>query len=183
MSGDKILLHCSPTLAGLKTGNLVVISFKDLESIKKDIRVLNRRLSPKGVVAIPLRFTERKVWLYIFRPNFLKRDLGDERAIKILKESGYTGKNCYECVCELKNRLIETSDFPHEIGLFLGYPPEDVDSFIKNNASGYKLSGTWKVYHNVDNAVKTFKKFEKCTASYLNQWQKGKSVERLTVVV
>lgn len=183
MSGDKILLHCAPTLAGLKTGNLLVISYKDIDEIKKDIRTLNRALSPKGVVAVPLRFSDKKVWLYIFRPDFLKKDLVHDLALKILRESGYRGRNCYECVCELKKRLVAQADFPHEIGLFLGYPPEDVESFIKNNALGYKVSGTWKVYHNVDMALNTFKKYEKCTKSYLNQWEKGKSVERLTVVV
>ena len=32
---------------------------------------------------------------------------------------------------KLKMRLSETTEFPHEIGLFLGYPVGDVVGFIK----------------------------------------------------
>ena len=46
---------------------------------------------------------------------------------------------------ELVRRLNGEEAFPHEIGLFLGYPPEDVDAFIKNGAAGEKCIGMWKV--------------------------------------
>ena len=36
--------------------------------------------------------------------------------------------------------------FPHEIGLFLGYPFEDVMGFIENKGENYLCSGCWKVY-------------------------------------
>ena len=34
----------------------------------------------------------------------------------------------------LIKRLNEDAEFPHEIGLFPGYPPEDVRGFIENRA-------------------------------------------------
>ena len=37
-------------------------------------------------------------------------------------------------------------DFPHEIGLLLGYPPEDVSGFIENGGKNFLCSGYWKVY-------------------------------------
>ena len=73
--------------------------------------------------------------------------------------------------------------FPHEIGLFLGYPPEDVRGFIEKGASGCKCSGCWKVYGNTQQAMTTFGRYRKCAALYLEQWTKGKSVEQLTVAV
>ena len=46
----------------------------------------------------------------------------------------------------LIRRLQDEAEFPHEIGLFLSYPPEDVQGFIDHHARDFKLSGLWKVY-------------------------------------
>ena len=80
-------------------------------------------------------------------------------------------------------RLQESGDFPHEIGLFLGYPPEDVRGFIENHAEGYKFVGCWKVYGDEKSAKKQFARYKKCTDVYCSQWANGKSIERLTVAV
>jgi hypothetical protein len=44
------------------------------------------------------------------------------------------------------------AEFPHEIGLFLGYPPEDVAAFIENDGKNYACRTHWKVYHEPDAA-------------------------------
>ena len=84
---------------------------------------------------------------------------------------------------QLSKRLNETKEFPHEIGLFLGYPPEDVKGFIDNRAEGYKCIGCWKVYGDEENAKRKFECYKKCTDVYCAQWANGKSIERLTVAV
>lgn len=83
----------------------------------------------------------------------------------------------------LVRRLDENEEFLHEIGLFLGYPPEDVRGFIENKAAGYKYVGDWKVYGDEEKARKTFAKYKKCTRVYCAQFALGKSIERLTVMV
>ena len=79
--------------------------------------------------------------------------------------------------------LGENEEFPHEIGLFLGYPPEDVLGFIDNKAGGCKCVGCWKVYGDVDEAQKTFAEYKKCTELYCAMFAKGRSIERLAVAV
>lgn len=44
------------------------------------------------------------------------------------------------CVAELIRRVRHEEDFPHEIGLFLGYPSEDVSGFIKHGAKIQNVS-------------------------------------------
>lgn len=46
---------------------------------------------------------------------------------------------------------------PHEIGLFLGYPLDDVKSFIKNKGKNCICCRYWKVYHHPEQAQKTFR--------------------------
>ena len=78
-------------------------------------------------------------------------------------------------------RLRGGGGFPDEIGLFLGYPPEDVQGFMENKAARHKLAGCWKVYGDVDAAQQTFARYKKCTRVYLDQWRRGATLERLTV--
>ena len=83
----------------------------------------------------------------------------------------------------LEERLAGTKQcgFPHEIGLFLGYPPRDVEAFIANRGQHCLLCGTWKVYHDPDGARRCFDRYRRCTRIYCDRLQAGFSVERLTV--
>ena len=64
------------------------------------------------------------------------------------------------CLERLKSRLMHTDEFPHEIGIFLGYPLDDVKGFIDNAGQNSKCTGCWKVYCNECEAIKTFAKFK-----------------------
>ena len=183
MSDEMIIRHCSPTLAGLKTGNVFNCPYSDKQELFSSVRSLNRRLVPKGVRVVPLRISADRVLLYIYRPDKLKHDLTVEAAAEILEAYGYSADDSGKCVVRLSRRLYETEEFPHEIGLFLGYPPEDVRGFIENRAEGYKCIGCWKVYGDEKSAKKQFARYQKCTDVYCSQWAEGKSIERLTVAV
>ena len=183
MSDEMIIRHCSPTLAGLKTGNVFNCPYSDREKLLSEIRSLNRRLLPKGVRAIPLRLSDDRVLLYIYRPEHLKRDLADEKAVEILRECGYLEDQNATCIARLRRRICDLEEFPHEIGLFLGYPPEDVRGFMENHAREFKCVGCWKVYGDEQKAKQHFAQYQKCTRIYCSQWAGGKSIERLTVAV
>ena len=75
----------------------------------------------------------------------------------------------------------ESGEFPHEVGLFLSYPPEDVKGFIAHRANDFKCAGLWKVYGDEQAAKNIFEKYEVCSKIYSLQWQQGKSIEQLTV--
>ena len=81
----------------------------------------------------------------------------------------------------LRERLALQRGFPHEIGVFLGYPVEDVKGFIKHNGRNSKCVGCWKVYCNQCEAERAFARFNKCREVYMRLWRQGKSVQQLTV--
>ena len=101
----------------------------------------------------------------------------------ILDRAGYAGLGTDASVLRLMHRLRESDSFPHEVGLFLSYPPEDVLGFIVNKAKNYKFIGTWKVYGDENAARRTFEQYRKCTDSYRRQHSAGIPVERLAVPV
>ena len=181
MSEEFIIRHCSPTLAGIKTASLFSCSYGSEEELRANVRRLNRRLSPKGLRIILLRHGSGRALIYVYRPAKLRADMSDTAVSELLQSFGYSPMQPETCVAELACRLRDCEEFPHEIGLFLGYPPEDVRGFIENRAEGFKFTGYWKVYGDEVKARQLFDKYRKCTNVYMDQWSKGRPVERLTV--
>lgn len=181
MSEELLVKHCSPTLAGMKTGNMFGCLFTDEHEMRECVRCWNRTLTKKGLRVVPLRFQNGRALIYVYRPARLNADLQHNLAEQLLQKRGYCTENSQRCVSHLISRLGEYEEFPHEIGLFLGYPPEDVHGFIENRADGFKCVGCWKVYGDAQAAQKTFEKYKKCTDVYCEQFAKGSSIERLIV--
>jgi len=184
MSEYMLICYCSPTLAGIKTGSLFTCDYKCRKNIHLEIRRINRFLVPKGLRLLPLNFNKGKVLIYLYRPHQLEKDLTNRTASRLLKQCGYSLKNVNYCIVELIGKLNNPGNsFPHEIGLFLGYPPEDVDGFMNGGSDAYKYSGLWKVYGDVEKAKQTFKAYKICTENYKHGWNNGCSLEQLAVSV
>lgn len=181
MFEEILVRHCSPTLAGLKTGSMFVFKCGQESMLRNLLKDYNAKLSGRGVQVTVLRKNPSSVLIYVYRPDSLREDLQDDIAAQILSESGYPHQDPALCLVELRRRLREEDGFPHEIGLFLGYPPEDVRGFILHGGACSKCCGCWKVYGNVEESRRSFERFRKCRQIYYRQWTMGKSVEHLTV--
>lgn len=183
MSEEMIVRHCSPTLAGIKTGSIFNCYFESEQTLRGELRALNCRFRSKGLRFLPLRIRRSNALIYVYRPSKLKQDLTGEYAAMLLARHGYEPGTPEQCLVRLRNRLRTSREFPHEIGLFLGYPPEDVDGFIQNGAQCAKCVGCWKVYGDEQRARKLFAKYKKCTEVYAGRLKKGDTMDRLTVAV
>lgn len=183
MSEEMLVCHCSPTLAGMKTGNLFSCAYQSQEEMIKEIRELNQKLIKKGIRILPVRISANRVLIYVYRPERLKKDFSDEEVQELLTCKGYNCKNPTECIYQLIRKLQDDPDFPHEIGLFLGYPAEDVKGFIENRAACCKCSGCWKVYGDEQAAMVLFTKYKKCRELYYQKWKSGVAVEQLTITI
>ena len=147
MSDEVVIRHCSPTLAGLKTGSLFSYRYDSEDELRRDIRAMNRVLVPKG----------------------------------LLEDRGYPWGDPDLCVVKLIQQLRSQEEFPHEIGLFLGYPPDDVEGFIHYGPKHSKCVGDWRVYGNEEQARRLFAQYRACTRAYQAQLKCGKTVEQLAV--
>ena len=181
MSDEILVRHCAPTLAGLKTASLFTCPFGRREELVERVRELNRRFQAKGLRVLPLRFTENRALIYLFRPGRLRADLADTGAAELLRREGYDVADWGRCLCQLARRLRSRKEFPHEIGLFLGYPAEDVCGFMGSGAGECKCAGCWKVYGDPEAAQRKFEQYKKCTRVYCDRWAKGADIDRLTV--
>ena len=180
MADEILIKQCSPTLAGIKTANLFPVDYNTETELIEDLRNLNKRLYSKGISIIPVKYKNHKALIYAYRPGKLKMDLSAPLTQKILFALGYPVNSPQKCIAKLMGKLRTNEAFPHEIGLFLGYPPEDVRGFIENKDE-CKAVGFWKVYTNVEKAETTFNLYRKCFGVYYDCWKNGFNIERLTV--
>ena len=79
MSEEMLVCHCSPTLAGLKTGSLFSCPYSSQKMIIKEIREFNQKLTQKGIRIIPVRISDKRMLVYVYRPEKLKEDFSDEK--------------------------------------------------------------------------------------------------------
>ena len=179
---DKCIIeHCSPTLAGIKPAGLFSCRYED--KLLTQIMELNRNLMDKDVVVSILKRCEDRALVYVYRKSAIKRIIENPQTARFLERYGYSGLTAEKAVAKLKNRIAESDVFPHEIGIFLGYPLGDVVGFINNHGRNCKCVGCWKVYCNECEAVKLFDKYKKCKNIYMKLFERGKTVLQLTVAV
>ena len=181
MSEETVIRCCAPTLAAIKTGSLFNCAFESRREMTESLRALNLCLLRKGVMALPLRYRDGKALIYLCRIEMLKADLRDPQAEAILRENGYPEGTPIQKIAYLIRRLRECESFPHEIGVFLGYPAEDVRGFMKDTRQGVRTVGCWKVYGDPQKAESTFQRYRRCTDLYRKQLKNGRTLEQLIV--
>lgn len=182
MLQDFIIQYGSPTLAGLKTGNMFQVPVSSVDLLNKQLKKFNNELNSKDIYVRILKKTKEKALIYIYRKSKLQEDLQNEDSMKILMQFGYKRNQTVEQhIFHLQSRVKQSLKFPHEVGLFLGYPAHDVDGFISLGSKGCVYSGCWKVYRNVSCAQKQFLKFKKCTRIYKEKFLQGTPLARLAV--
>ena len=177
-----LVRHCSPTLAGLKTASLFICQFKDRGSLDERMTAWNALLNKKDVFLTVLKLDSDRALVYVYREKMLAEDLRSEAARRFLSRYGYRRSGPSEAIEQLKGRFLDGSSFPHEIGLFLGYPLHDVVGFINNGGRACLLTGCWKVYSNEDEAKERFEALRRCKNEYLDVFNSGIPVDQLTVV-
>lgn len=176
-----LIAHCAPTLAGIKTGSLFHCSFSSADDFRLEVKHVNGKLNEKGIYIEILRIQKAGALVLAYRPSRLNRDVRKKDVIDFLRNLGYRKIGHSDIVSRLKERLGEQTGFPHEIGLFLGYPLEDVIGFIENSGKNSRCSGCWKAYRNEGEAAKLFYRYRKCKEVYQKMFTEGCSIMQLVV--
>lgn len=181
MLEKQLILYCSPTLAGLKSAGLFTMVFNDDVQKKNAEEQFKHRFSHKGISLKWLGIKNGRTLVYIYRKNKLTNELQDTDTKNFLIRYGYDTSDVDNCLEMLKMRISQRSEFPHEIGIFLGYPLEDVKGFINNKGRNYRFAGAWKIYGNEKDTLRLFEKFTHCTEMYSRLYVDGRPIEKLAV--
>ena len=173
---------CMPTLLGVKPSCIITVNKKYIGVVEDFYRALDCELQLFSCMFEMIFEDEITFTLFIYQPVMLKRTLEKKENSKILLHYGYDFKadELENTVHRLKLRYEEykrkRSEFPHELGVLLGYPVDDVIDYIKYNGKNYKSCGFWKVYHNVEQAEKVFAFFRLVREDAMRILRSGKEL-------
>ena len=153
----KMALQCAPVITGIKISNLLIVSSCDEDAVRT---ILKRT----GIIHYRLLRQDNKTTFLIFRIHQLAAYLQDPDVQCILKANDYEdlslGGILRTFQCRYETYMNHGEGFPHEIGLLLGYPIEDVTGFIEQRGKNYLYSGYWKVYRDVTAKKRIFAQYE-----------------------
>ncbi len=164
-----IVSQCAPFLKRMRATSLLTIP----DSTKIQMVSL---LSQTEIMWRELGTDKGKSICILYREPDLKELLGRPENHHILYINGYPDINSENLVeiqlKELKKRMkqfISKGKFPHEIGVFLGYPASDVEQFIEQDGQNYKMNGYWKVYDHVMDAARIFSAYDQARMLAVNE--------------
>lgn len=170
---ETLAFHCAPAMAGIKAADLI-----SWPGTAADTEGLLTRcaagLAAAGISFRLLRFRRDRSLILVYRRERLAAQLAREEVNTLLARDGYPAGGQVEAMLDhLSLRMAQLGDFPHEVGLFLGYPVEDVEGFRKHNGQDYKYSGLWKVYSDVAQAQACFHRYHCCRKALSRRVQSG----------
>ncbi len=157
----QIALHCAPMIMGLKTSNLLIVPESQTVCVQR--LLWNTKMESFLLYTGKQRTAEKEMYktvLLLYRISFLRNYLQDAQVVHLLRNAGYKDFSFEGLLHQFASRYRAyrhgKRDFPHEMGIFLGYPPADVQGFIQNNGKYFLYAGYWKVYENQAQKTKLF---------------------------
>ncbi len=176
----KLAFHCAPTLAGVKPANLISIPMKEWGAMKDGLARSGRVFGGRQIYFRRLDSCDRRVLLLIYRRDLLATHLALPKSRRILEEHGYDADMTVgRQLNKLSERIKQAGSFPHEIGIFLGYPPEDVQGFIENHGKNCCLCGCWKVYGDPTKAKRLFSLYEHTRCYFCERVLRGEEIHNI----
>lgn len=128
------VLQCAPLLTGIKMSNLLHVR----EDQQMEVAAMFEMTPVSGRI---LYRKDGRISVLLYRERRLKRFLSVGKVRRLLDSFGYRDMELPEILSRLSDRyqrhMDGKGDFPHEIGLLLGYPPEDVSGFIENGGKNF----------------------------------------------
>ena len=170
----QIVLQCAPFLKGKKVSCGITMEdsmYNELYNILGGAGISYRRLSAAEGRCLVLFYREKELSEYLNRVGIRS----------FIREFGYLEMGLDEMLERLSCRTAlfsrEEIGYPHEIGIFFGYPVEDVQGFIRNAGREYLFLGYWKVYSNPMAAKMIFKEYDQAKVCAVNEFLTGKSIK------
>lgn len=180
-----LVCYCMPTLLKLKPSSLIHADKRKFADRVSFLNVLGEQLEPFGCSYAILYEDSSRLFLFIYHSKKLEETISSKEIIQFLEAWGYhlEGNAVGNVIGKLKQEfglyLDSHGAFPHEVGVILGYPVNDVKDFIKNNGADYILCGYWKVYHDVEGAVEIFNKYRQVRDNSIRLILDGKKLKDL----
>lgn len=178
----QLALQCAPFITGLKISNLLTVKKDSYAQLYKIAKKSGWKIRVLAVNKMDRQIQQITVTVLVYDEAAMREFLRSPEAADILKMSGYDARLADGA--ELDGLLDTFVDryheyrsgersFPDEMGVFLGYPTEDVRGYIENNGKNCIYTSYWKVYSNLEEKCKLFNRYEKAKENIIRYLAMG----------
>ncbi len=172
----QMALQCAPVIMDIKISNLLIVDIEAMEKVKDTF-------CETEISFYILYMSERKAVFLIYNREKLVGYLRRRENQRLLQILGYHEYDPIGLLMELarryQNYMENSRGFPHELGILLGYPIEDVMGFIVNQGQNSLYTGYWKVYDNLDEKLLLFDQYRKAKEYVIRLVAQGASIKQL----
>lgn len=173
----QMAMHCAPVLAGLKPSNAVTLDYIDSKELIQSLAGSDIKC---GLI---YSGNGKCLWL-LYREQQVNQYLMDPENQRFLKHCGYSSFQIQNILYTLKNRYrlykAGQADFPHELGLILGYPLCDVIGFIKTTDKIVYIAATGRFTTTFLRRKRSLKFMIKFVSRWSNLWNTERVLKNLS---
>ncbi|OEF96262.1 DUF3793 family protein [Desulfuribacillus alkaliarsenatis] len=166
-----IQFHAAPVTAMAKPS--VLLSFTDKN--RSSLRLWNEFASETNVLIndnqltyIELKKSASSSLVLFYNRQILEQAIFTSNVMQFLQSYGYKTQTSLDNIIYILKQRFKNA-CPHEVGVFLGIPMNDVIGFINNKGRNYLYCGYWKVYSCVYTAKKTFSTYNQAKEKVLEE--------------
>lgn len=177
-----ILELLGPVILGSKPSEILNISAKDNE---KNMKIKEIDSFFKKCTRISYEIIHKdngSIRILFINKEALSKTFENKKCINFLRFIGYPYEYNIDTYMDVLLEKLNKDEFPHEIGIFLGYPLKDVVGFM--GYGNYKLSKIkyWKVYGDPEVSDKIYNRFLE-DRKIMRTMISNKSLESIKAVV
>jgi len=167
-----IIRNAAPTIKKHKASSLINFSSSNRNLNKIWGKYKNEVKDKLDIEYFELKKDTTNTFVLFYNSEKIRLSISNKKNMKFLKRFGYNeNMDIKQCLILLGKRFENMC--PHEIGVFLGYPLEDVVSFVDYPNAKCKMVGYWKVYHDIKKAQIIFNKYDEIKYAIMKLMMKG----------
>ncbi|MGL5328498.1 MAG: DUF3793 family protein [Peptostreptococcaceae bacterium] len=154
-----VLNILGPVILGSKPCEILNISTRDNKKIEKIKDIENFFNSCSKISYKFITMEDGGYRILFINKNSLKNVLSNKKCVNFLKFIGYPKNNNIDDYISILVNKLHSDEFPHEIGIFLGYPLKDVVGFMGYGNYKFYETKAWKIYGEPEISHQTYNKF------------------------
>jgi hypothetical protein len=202
----ELVEQCAPVLGGIKPAGMFSCShceyagsdehgsriFQRISREMIDFAVDKARgeVEDSGIKLRILAHRKHTTLIFAYRPSLMSAFINAEPGASLLDVEGYDVSSVEGALDTLYGKMADfdahphdertgIDRFPHEIGIMLGYPVEDVMRFVQQRSRGILLLGYWNVYTDISRAHRIFSLYDSCKSTLLSRFGDGEALSDL----
>lgn len=154
------------TLEGIKPAEILTISQEEFDNAKKFFG------NDANIEIVSIKKVGRRKQVLIYHKKCLEESLSQKGVKWFLSIQGYQTEDSVENYVGYLTQRLRGRSFPHEIGVFLGYPLKDVFGFMGLNSLQHTKTKGWRMYGDTSKSESVYYRYSHARA---------KAIEKLSI--